>query len=131
MAILTLVCLWQAEFLLQGFTSDKQVILISAAFLQIICWNFIPSGLIFTCSGMFQSLGNTWPALISTATRFISFILPALWLSKQSNFQIEHIWYLSVATVCLQAAISFYLLRGEFKKRLPNELAKSAPSKAF
>ena len=131
MAILTLVCLWQAEFLLQGFTSDKQVILISAAFLQIICWNFIPSGLIFTCSGMFQSLGNTWPALISTATRFISFILPALWLSKQSNFQIEHIWYLSVATVCLQAAISFYLLRGEFKKRLPNELAKSAPSKVF
>ena len=119
MAILTLLCLWQAELLLQGFSSDKQVIVISAVFLQIICWNFVPSGLIFTCSGMFQSLGNTWPALISTATRLLTFIFQALWLSQHNDFKIEQLWYVSVTTVCIQALLSFYLLRREFKKRLP------------
>ena len=122
MALLTVICLWQAEFLLQGFSNDKQVIAISAAFLSIICWNFVPSGLVFTCSGMFQSLGNTWPALLSTATRLTVFIFPAFWLSQQSDFHIDQLWYISVATVCLQASLSFILLRREFSKRLPKAI---------
>ncbi|KGJ90527.1 MATE family efflux transporter [Thalassotalea sp. ND16A] len=119
MAILTLVCLSQSQWLIQGFSTDAEVLLISSVFLQIICWNFVPSGLVFTCSGLFQSLGNTWPALISTATRVLVFVVPALWLSRSDDFQIEQIWYLSVTTVCIQAVVSFYLLRREFKKRLP------------
>jgi putative MATE family efflux protein len=121
MAVITLVCLTQAELMLTGFSDDKEVILISVVFLQMICWNFVPAGLVFTCSGMFQSLGNTMPALLSTATRLITFIVPALWLSKQSDFQIEQLWYVSVTTVCIQALVSFSFLRHEFKKRLPRE----------
>ena len=105
--------------MLTHFSTDQEVILISMAFLQMICWNFVPAGLVFTCSGMFQALGNTMPALLSTATRLITFILPALWLSKQGNFQIEQLWYISVATVCIQALVSCYFLKQEFKKRLP------------
>ncbi|PKH88609.1 MATE family efflux transporter [Colwellia sp. Bg11-28] len=121
MAIILLICLSQAEWMLTHFSDDREVILISVAFLQMICWNFVPAGLVFTCSGMFQALGNTMPALLSTATRLITFILPALWLSKQSDFQIEQLWYVSVATVCLQSSVSFYFLKREFKKRLPND----------
>lgn len=119
MALLTLACLTQADLMLRGFSADKQVILMSMVFLQTICWNFVPSGLAFTCSGMFQSLGNTWPALISTAVRLIAFIIPALWLSQQSDFHIEQLWHISVVTVCIQASVSFYFLKQEFKKRLP------------
>ena len=36
-------------------------------FLQIVSWNFVAMGIVFTCSSMFQALGNTWPALLSTA----------------------------------------------------------------
>lgn len=121
MAVITLVCLSQAELMLTGFSDDKEVILISVVFLQMICWNFVPAGLVFTCSGMFQSLGNTMPALLSTATRLICFILPAIWLSKQSDFQIEQLWYVSVATVCIQAVVSVSFLRHEFKTRLPSD----------
>ena len=120
MATLTLLCLTSSQALLQGFTNSEEVIVISAAFLQIICWNFVPSGLAFTCSGMFQSLGNTWPALISTATRLLAFIFPAIWLSNQANFNIEQIWYVSVITVCFQACVSMFLLKREFKRKLPN-----------
>lgn len=119
MAIILLICLTQAEYMLTHFSTDQEVILISVAFLQLICWNFVPAGLVFTCSGMFQALGNTMPALLSTATRLITFILPALWLSKQGNFQIEQLWYISVATVCIQALVSCYFLKQEFRKRLP------------
>lgn len=119
MAIILLICLTQAEYMLTHFSTDQEVILISVAFLQMICWNFVPAGLVFTCSSMFQALGNTMPALLSNATRLITFILPALWLSKQGNFQIEQLWYISVATVCIQALVSCYFLKQEFKKRLP------------
>lgn len=119
MTLLTLICFWFSPLLLQGFTDDDKVLLLSTIFLQIICLNFIPSGLVFTCSGMFQSLGNTWPALVSTATRLVTFIVPALWLAQQPDFALEHIWYLSVTTVALQAILSFYLLRREFSKKLP------------
>jgi putative MATE family efflux protein len=127
MAVITLVCLTNAELMLSAFSDDKEVILISVAFLQLICWNFIPSGLVFTCSGMFQSLGNTMPALLSTATRLVTFLIPAFWLSKQSGFQIEQLWYVSVATVCIQCLVSFSFLRREFTKRLsPSNLAKDS-----
>lgn len=127
MALITLACLSQAQLMLQGFTDNSNVLLISMVFLQIICFNFIPSGLAFTCSGMFQALGNTIPALISTFVRLTTFIIPAIWLSQQNDFQIEQLWYMSVVTVCIQAAVSFYLLKGEFTKRLPEHTPLAVP----
>jgi hypothetical protein len=34
------------------------------------------------------------------------------------GFRIEHAWYLSIATTTLQALLSLWLLRREFRKRL-------------
>jgi putative MATE family efflux protein len=119
MTIMTLLCMTQAESMLLIISDNKEVLLISTTFLQIICFNYIPSGLVFTCSGMFQALGNTFPALLSTATRLILFIIPAVWLSKQADFSIEQLWTVSVSTVCIQALVSLLLVRREFKKRLP------------
>ncbi len=35
----------------------------------------------------------------------LTFVIPAFWLARQRGFQIEHVWYLSVATVAIQAVI--------------------------
>jgi len=118
MLILTIFCFWNARVLLYPFTTDPQVILIGTTFLQLIAFNFIPSGIIFTCSGMFQGLGNTWPAFFSMGSRLFMFAIPAIWLSQQSYFKIEHIWYLSVVTVLIQAGISLFLMRKELNKKL-------------
>ena len=118
MAILTLVCQWEAEFFIRAFTKDPAVILVGADYLRIISWNFVAQGLIFTCSGLFQALGNTVPALLSSVTRVVTFVLPALWLSTRPGFEIRHIWYVSVATVTLQALLSLWLLRRELRIRL-------------
>jgi Na+-driven multidrug efflux pump len=94
------------------------VVAVGAQFLTIISWNFFATGIIFTCSSTFQGLGNTWPALASGASRLVTFVGPAIWLSRQPWFQMRHLWYLSVATISLQAVVSCLLVRREFLCRL-------------
>ena len=118
MIVLTLLCQTRPEWLVVGFTKDPEVIEVASHFLRLISWNFAASGLIFTCSGIFQGLGHTWPALASTASRIVTFMLPALWLSTVPGHRIDHVWMLSVASVWTQAAISLVLLRRTMKTRL-------------
>jgi len=119
MLLLTLMCQWRPEWFIRFFTTDAAVIAAGALYLRIISWNFVASGLVFTCSGMFQAMGNTWPSLFSTGSRLLTFILPAIWLSRQPNFRIEQVWHLSVITVALQAITSLVLVRMQLRKRLP------------
>jgi len=114
------VLTWCFARQLIGFFVDASpgVVDVGATFLRFVCLNFVFSGLIFTCSGMFQALGNTWPSVLASATRLVTFALPVLWLSRQPSFHIEQVWYVSVGTVWLQALVSFLLVRREMAKRL-------------
>jgi putative MATE family efflux protein len=119
MIALMLFCQWRADLLIRLFTRDPRVIAEGGEFLRIISWNFIATGVIFSCSGLFQALGNTWPSLISSGSRLLTFAVPAFWFSLQPGFQIETLWYISVASVAVQAVISLLLIRREFHRRLP------------
>ncbi len=118
MLALTLFCQWRPDLLIQAFSSDPAVVGVGAPYLRIISWNFVATGLIFTCSSLFQALGNTWPSLVSSATRLVTFALPAVWLGSQGHFELRHLWYLSVCTVSVQAVISLCLLQRQFRQRL-------------
>jgi len=115
---LTILCQFNASILVSGFSSDPEVVTVAAVFLTIISWNFVPTGFIFTCSGLFQAMGNTWPAMLSTATRLLTFVVPVAWVSTTPNFEIRDVWLLSVMAVAIQAVISYLLLRREFGLRL-------------
>jgi putative MATE family efflux protein len=123
MFALTLVCQWRPELFVRLFTDQPQVVGIGATYLRIISWNFVATGLIFSCSGVFQALGNTVPSLLSSASRLVTYVVPVLWMSRQPGFQIRHVWYLSVATVALQGLTSWLLLQREFRRRLPHSAA--------
>lgn len=119
MFVLTVVCqINPALFIAPFATNDPGVTTVGAEFLQIISFNFIASGITFTCSGMFQALGNTIPSLLSSASRLVTFALPALAIASRPGFQLRHLWYLSVATVFLQMLTSVLLLRREFEKKI-------------
>ncbi|MVT78654.1 MATE family efflux transporter [Bradyrhizobium cajani] len=123
------------ELLLAGFSNDRETMEIAFLFLRIISLNMVAQGLIFTCSSMFQGLGNTKPVLWSSATRVFTYSLPAIWLSTRPGFRMEYVWYLSVATTTLQAALSLWLLRRELRRRLvlgPNDktLEQESPEPA-
>jgi putative MATE family efflux protein len=117
MLALTLMCQVRPDIFLRPFTSEPAVIAVGAQFLGIISWNFVAQGLIFTASGMFQALGNTLPSLLSSASRIVIFIGPALWMSRRPGFDLRDLWLLSVITVTMQTGLSLWLLNRELRLR--------------
>jgi len=118
MIAFTIIAQWRPEWLLGGFTNDPETIATGVLFLRMISLNLVAQGVIFVCSSMFQGLGNTRPVLLSSGARLITYALPLIWLSGRPEFRIEQVWYLSIATTTLQAALCFWLLRLELRKRL-------------
>ncbi len=118
MLLLTLFCQWKGSAMVRAFTTDPKVIGVGTEYLHIVSWNFVASGLVFTCSALFQALGNTWPSLASKALRLVTFVAPAVWLSRQPGYRLADVWHLSVATVLLEAATSLWLLRMQLRARL-------------
>jgi len=118
MLVLMLLMQWRPDALVRIFTTEPEVVDIGSQFLHIISWNFVLSGIIFSCSSMFQALGNTLPSLYSSATRLITYSVPLIWVSTQPWFQLKHVWFLSVATVILQTIVSFALLQRQLRARL-------------
>ena len=114
----TLLCQLQPQALVRPFTGDPAVLAVGAQYLRIISWNFAAIGLIFSCSGAFQAIGNTVPAMLSSASRLLSFVLPAWWWAQLRGFELSDVWYLSVFSVALQAILSLLMLRRQFRRRL-------------
>jgi len=118
MTLVTVFLQWRSGLLIRVFTDEADVIAIGSDFLRIISWNFLAQGIIFTCSGIFQGLGNTRPALLSSFTRIALFTPLALLAARSDGFEIEDIWHLSVLTVLIQAVLSYVLLQRQFRTRL-------------
>jgi len=118
MLAMTLLAQTRPEWLVHGFTRDPEVVEVASHFLRVISWNFAASAIIFTCSGIFQGLGYTWPALMATASRVVTFAIPVILISRLPGHRIDHVWYLSVASTWLQALTSFLLLRRTMRVRL-------------
>ena len=128
MLAITLLCQIRPEWFVEGFSRQPDVLAVGVPYLRIISWNFVATGLVFTCSGLFQALGNTVPSLLSSASRLLTFVLPVLLLWALSHFTLGQVWYLSVASVTLQALTSLALLQREFRRRLePPPAAAGGP----
>ena len=73
------------------------------------------NGVIFSCSSMFQALGNTWPTITSSAIRVAIFAVPVLWLSTLPDFRIVDVWYVSLASIlaAIMLPLAVYWLHPE------------------
>ena len=124
MAAITLVLRSQIVFLVEFFKADAAAAGVAAVYLSLMSWTLAAQALVYTCKTMFQGLGSTVPAFVSSMVCFIAFSVSALWVSRLPGFDVEEIWNLSIASVVLQAILSLFLLRREFVKRLgPGVLA--------
>jgi len=118
MLTLTLFCQVSPHTLVKPFSSDPAVIDVATDFLRIASWNFVAVGLTFCCSGMFQALGDTRPALISSGSRLVTYVVPAIWLAGQPWASLRDFWHLSVASITVQALFSYLLLRHQLHHKL-------------
>jgi len=134
MAGLALVCHFAPAPLVRFFNADPGVVAFGSEYLRIISWNFIGTGLVFVSSSLFQGMGNTLPPLASSFSRLLLFAVPAYVISRQPGFQMSHVWYLSVASVAVQAVFNLWLLYREFGRKLvfvsvpvPTQFAAAEP----
>jgi len=133
MALFALLSHLAPDAMVRAFSHDQAVLAVGAEYLRIISWNYVASGLIFVSSSMFQAMGNTVPSLLASAVRMTLVVVPALALARLPSFQLHWVWYLSVASVYAQLALSLLLLRREFARRLhfsasPAETTAGAPA---
>lgn len=117
MVILTLLCQIRPQWMISFFADTPEVIGVGSDFLRIISFNFVASGLIFTCNGMFQALGNTMWSLVSSGSRMLTFIVPIAILLPFTDRPLSDLWVLSVISVGLQAVLSLLLLWRVFPAR--------------
>jgi putative MATE family efflux protein len=110
------------------FDADPTAAAAAILFLELISWTFVPQGLIYVCTNLFQGLGNTVPPLISSTIRFFLFIIIVTIWRTQPGFKIEHVWYAWIAATVAQALISLWFLRVEFLRRLRSSTSAPPPS---
>jgi Na+-driven multidrug efflux pump len=114
----SLLCHISPALLIGPFTDDPQVLEIGGEFLQIASWAFVFNGLIMTCGSLFQGMGDTRPSLLASASRFITYVAPALWLSTLPNVKLTDYWYVSIASIVLQCAFILVMLGRMFRRKL-------------
>ena len=127
MLILFVICRVVPEGLVGIFNNDPAVLGVGGEYLKIVAWNFVPSGIVFVSSSMFQALGNTIPSLVSSFIRTSLLVIPAILMARAAGFALHWIWYLSVGTVALHALMNVLLLRREYGRKLTFAAPVSAP----
>jgi putative MATE family efflux protein len=126
----TLLLAWLPDSLSRVFSRDTDTVATASAYLFLLSWSFVAYGLVFVCSGLFQSLGNTRPALATSTIRFLVFVSVVAWLSTRPDYRLEYVWYAALATVWLHAFLNLSLLQYEFRKRMPAKTERSTASPA-
>ena len=107
-----------AAAVMRIFTEDPEAIGVGVEYLRIVVVTFVPSGITFVSSSMFQALGNTIPPLATSTLRILIAAVPAIFLARVAGFHLTWIWYLGAIAVVLQMTLNLILLQREFKLKL-------------
>jgi Na+-driven multidrug efflux pump len=105
--------------LLEPFTYDPNVVALGSMYLQISAVVLVARGVIYACSGLLQGLGATLPPLLSSGAALGIFSVAVLWFTRQQDFVITDIWYLSAVVFVLQAMLSLGFLYLDWRRRQP------------
>jgi putative MATE family efflux protein len=131
MALLFVICQLEAGPLVGIFNKDPAVLAVGGEYLKIVSWNFVPSGVVFVSSSMFQAMGNTIPSLVSSIIRTSLLVIPAYLMSRMNGFALHWIWYLSVAVVAIHMTLNVLLLQREYGRKLTfTQAGAVAPARA-
>ncbi|MGB8840323.1 MAG: MATE family efflux transporter, partial [Aliidongia sp.] len=106
------------QVLIGPFADNPRVVAIATDYFAIVSLNLPAQGLIMTCSGMFQALGSTRLSFFSSLSRIVTYMAPALWMSTLPGIELRDFWYLSVASVLIQAVVIVILLRQDLARKL-------------
>lgn len=129
MLLVTLVCQLWPQALIWPFSKQAEVLEVGTSYLRAISLTYIATALIFAAASVFQGLGNTKPPFLSSVLRVFGFAVPVVLLSRTSSFRLTTVWYISAASIFLQAGLNLWFLRRELRQRkaaVDHEIAQPA-----
>jgi putative MATE family efflux protein len=124
MTVSIAVTQWRPDTLMRLFTPESGVVTIGTEFLRWMSLALLPQAVIFACSSVFQGMGNTRPALISSASRLFLFVPLAMIFTSVQPATLEWFWIAALGTAFFQAGVSFYLLSREFRGHATHAMAR-------
>jgi putative MATE family efflux protein len=119
-----------AAAVMRIFTKDAEAIAVGVEYLHIVVVTFVPSGITFVSSSMFQALGNTIPPLATSTLRILIAAVPAVFLARVAGFHLTWIWYLGAVATLLQMTLNLFLLQRELGLKLAGDQTPLAETAA-
>jgi Na+-driven multidrug efflux pump len=116
MVVITILCQQWPQSLVWPFSKQSDVVQVGAAYLRAISLTYVATALIFSTASVFQGLGNTRPPFLSSAIRLLAFAIPVVLLSRTTQFRLDYVWYISAASIFLQALMNLLFLRREMQR---------------
>jgi Na+-driven multidrug efflux pump len=130
MLIVAVAMYFGAAAVMRIFTQDPEAIAVGVEYLRIVVVTFVPSGITFVSSSMFQALGNTMPPLATSTLRIVIAAIPAIFLARLAGFHLTWIWYLGAIATLLQMTLNLILLQRELKLKLGSDQTPIAQAAA-
>ncbi|MDR0988700.1 MAG: MATE family efflux transporter [Prevotellaceae bacterium] len=103
------------DLLVSMFTSDDQLIRLSAEGFRIVVFFFPIVGFQMVASNYFQSIGMAAQAIFLSLTRQLIFLLPAL-IVLPHFFGVEGVWYSMPLSDLLASLVALLMLMAQFRK---------------
>jgi putative MATE family efflux protein len=116
MVVITIICQQWPQAFIWPFSKQAEVVQVGSAYLRAISLTYGATALIFSTASVFQGLGNTRPPFVSSAIRVLAFAIPVVLLSRTSQFRLDYVWYISAASIFLQALMNLLFLRREMQR---------------
>ena len=130
MLVIGVAMYFGAAAVMRIFTTDPDAIAVGVEYLQIVVVTFVPSGITFVSSSMFQALGNTIPPLATSTLRIVIAAIPAIFLARVPGFHLSWIWYLGAVATLLQMTLNLILLQRELGLKLVGDQTPLAQTAA-
>jgi putative MATE family efflux protein len=110
-APILLICQLFPAQMVGVFSSDPGAIAVGVEYLRYNSWGLLFGAVTSISNGVLQGAGRTWPGLLSSTSRVLSFVLPAAWLSTQPGFNTREVWITTLLASLINALLIGWFIR--------------------
>jgi len=99
------------DWLIHWFSDDDEARRWISEFLSIYAWGILSQGVVAVCTGVCQGIGRTTLSFWGSATRLLTFVLPALMILRMFDAGPSYIWWAASLSMIPHAMVSLFIIR--------------------
>ncbi|MDO5571503.1 MAG: MATE family efflux transporter [Bacteroidales bacterium] len=110
-----LLALFIPDIIVNGFTTDKELMAIAVPGLRFTLLAFPIVGFQIVTTNLFQSLGMAWKAIFLSLSRQVLFLIPLIWILPQF-YDLTGVWIASPTSDVIAGIVAFFFLNYQWKR---------------